>query len=520
MKKTVSFSLLITLISFLLLLSQYLLIEEILGLYLIPIVLIVIVGSIFYLLIRIFIAIPYKKIIVIFLMVGCILQIFILSLILWSATPRHFSRNQILDDIDYAIKISEDVHPNLYSSISKADFYFITDSIKKLMPKKVSDASAYKAIRKIFSLVHDAHTAPTIKFFFKRGSGFFMKTLPCKLEIKDERVFISKNYGYKNNIPIGSEIISINEKPVAKCIKEVSQLLSYEIRPYRNTLLQIPYFWGLWNDFKDYEISYMAPGSKTIKIIKTSGGLISNLTFISDFESGNKPYTYKIISDGIGYIDFKACKNLDSFKIFLNTTFQSIKTDSVKSLIIDIRKNSGGNSSLADELMQYISKTSYRMFDLGCVMISKELVKRGKLNWIDSSKREIGTLYSFIDSTKTKLRDNPLRFTGKSYLLVGGNTFSSASNFASAFQCYKVGKIIGTETGGITVCYGDIYRFDLPHTKFDMGVSYKKFYNACGVDDKRGVLPDCIVENSFEDERNGIDRVLEFTINLIKQNKK
>ncbi len=51
-----------------------------------------------------------------------------------------------------------------------------------------------------------------------------------------------------------------------------------------------------------------------------------------------------------------------------------------------------------------------------------------------------------------------------------------------------------------------------------MGVSYKKFYNACGIDNKRGVIPDYIVENSFDDDKKGIDKVLEFTIDLIKDN--
>jgi hypothetical protein len=50
-----------------------------------------------------------------------------------------------------------------------------------------------------------------------------------------------------------------------------------------------------------------------------------------------------------------------------------------------------------------------------------------------------------------------------------------------------------------------------------MGVSYKKFINACGIYNRRGVIPDHIIENSFEDEQNRIDRVLEFTVDLIKQ---
>lgn len=89
--------------------------------------------------------------------------------------------------------------------------------------------------------------------------------------------------------------------------------------------------------------------------------------------------------------------------------------------------------------------------------------------------------------------------------------------FASSFNCYNVGEIIGTETGGLTVCFGDVYSFKLPSTKFNMRVSYKKFYEACGVDNRQGVIPNHIVESSFEDQEKGIDRVLEFTTDLIKQ---
>jgi C-terminal processing protease CtpA/Prc len=102
-------------------------------------------------------------------------------------------------------------------------------------------------------------------------------------------------------------------------------------------------------------------------------------------------------------------------------------------------------------------------------------------------------------------------------LLIGGKTYSSATLFTSAFQCFHAGKIIGTETGGLTVCYGDVYTFLLPNTKYNMRVSYKKFFNAGGIDNGRGIIPDYVVGNSFEDDRRGIDRVMEYTVQLIEQ---
>ena len=516
MKKIVGFTLLITLISYLLLLSRYLVIEEILGYYLIPILLVIIVASLLYGLIRIFKAISYKKTIIISLLVACILQIGIISLILWSATPRYFSRNQVIKDIDYAIKIAEDVHPNLYAVISKESFYAKTDSIKKTFPEKMSDAAAYRTLRRIFSQIQDGHTGGGWNFFSNRDAGVFRKTLPYKINIQDERLFVSKNYYYRNTIPIGSEILEINGKPSNQCLQEISQLISYEIIPFRNSMLETPMFWGLWNDFKDFKITYKTPRDNKIKTIKSSGGLISKLLFFKDSKNTGKAYKFKTIKGNIGFLEFNKFRDLDKFKLFLDTTFTKIKKENVNNLIIDIRKNGGGNSFLGDELMQYISKTNFKIFDSCMIKISNELTRKGKFNWIDSTKRKIGSIYNATGS-KTKLRDNPLRFNGKTFLLIGGNTLSSATDFASAFQCYNVGEIIGTETGGLTVCFGDVYRFILPNTKFDMGVSYKKFYNACGVDNRQGVIPDYIVKNSFEDEQKRIDRVLDFTIDLIKE---
>lgn len=516
MKKIIGISFLIILTSYLLLLSKHLVIEEILGFYLLPILFVIIVATILFLIFRIFRPISYKKFITNSLFLACVLQLAIVSLILWSATTRYFAREKVINDIDYAIKVVEDVHPNLYAVISKNAFIATTDSLKRLLPIQVSDVEAYKTLREIFSQIGDGHTGGGWNFFSNRKTFLFRKALPYKIEVKNERLFVSKNYFYRNTIPVGSEIIKINGKTSSQCLSEISKLLSYESIPFRNAMLDSPMFWGLWNDYHSFEITYKTPDTKTIRTIKSSGGLISKILAFG--KSSGKDYSYKIISGNIGYIEFNSFKDFDNFKFFLDTTFKSIKAGNVKELIIDIRKNGGGNSSLGDELMQYISKTDFRMADSCTIKISKELINKKQYSWIDSTKRVIGSLYNSRDTSKTKLRENPLRFKGKSYLLTGNNTFSSATMFACSFQCYNVGKIIGTETGGLTACFGDVYTFELPNTRLDVGVSWKKFYNACGVDNRRGVIPDYIIENSFEDEKNGIDRVLEFTLDLINKN--
>jgi hypothetical protein len=520
MKRIIGIALFIILVSYLLLLHKYLMIEEILGFFIIPMIVVVIVSSPIYFIILIFRRISYKTSVTNSLVAACILQILIATLILWSVAPRYFLRNQVINDIDYAIKVMENVHPDLYSAISKEAFFLKTDSLKRSMPEKVSDAEVYRTLLKVFSQIQDGHTGAGWNFFLNRGAGLFRKTLPYKLNIKNERIFVSKNYFYRNTIPVGSEIIAINGKSASQCLEEISQFVSYESLSFRDAILQTPMFWGLWNDFNDFKITYRTLDNATTKTINTSGGLLCNILFIKDMNLLGVDYSFRVISGNIAYVEFNSFKDLDRFKAFLRSTFKQIKDKGLSELIIDIRKNGGGSSLLGDELMQYISRIDFTMFDSCMIKISHELTQEGDLDWVDSTKRIIGSIYDAHDSSKTKLRENPLRYSGQSYLLVGGYTFSSASTFASAFQCYKVGKIIGTETGGLTVCFGDVYSFELPNTKFDMGVSCKQFFSACGVDNRRGVVPDFIVENTLEDEQKGMDRVLEFTVNLIKQNKK
>ena len=91
-------------------------------------------------------------------------------------------------------------------------------------------------------------------------------------------------------------------------------------------------------------------------------------------------------------------------------------------------------------------------------------------------------------------------------------TFSSASDFSWAFKYFKVGTVIGEETGGMAVCFGDIITPKLPNSKLFYSISWKKFYNYGATDDNvHGTLPDYYIE---------AEKALDFTIDLITRKNK
>jgi|GEM_PF-3549094 len=502
--------------AYILILLNQILLPEIFLIYFFPLVLVGIVALIISLLVRFFRKQSFLRVMKSIFIISLVFQTLVLSIISWSIFPRMHYKEDIVKDIDFAIKTMEDVHPNLYAYTSKNDFDQKVDSIKNSLQKKESETKVFKIFCEILSSVQDAHTMTDFTFPFKRGAFIFRKTLPYKFKVKGDRIFIEKNHLSKKSVPIGSEVLSINDKTSPICIKEMENLISFENEPWRNMWLSTPIFWSLWNNFKDYSIRYKSSIDSTINTLKASGGLLSKHMFVIDLPVNSENYMFRIINDSIALIEFNKCRNLNEFKSFLDSAFKEINKTRINNIIIDIRKNGGGNSSLGDEFMQYISTTEFRPFDLGQVKVSEQIIQAKKLNHKIIKNSKIGQLFTFIDTT-IKLRDNPLRFNGNLFLLIGGNTFSSGASFASQFQCFTDGKIIGSETGGLTACYGGAYKLVLPKTKIPLRVSFKKFINPCGEFNKRGIIPDFEIENSFEDINNNVDRVLEFTLGLISQ---
>ncbi len=68
--------------------------------------------------------------------------------------------------------------------------------------------------------------------------------------------------------------------------------------------------------------------------------------------------------------------------------------------------------------------------------------------------------------------------------------------------------------------YGDAYTFYLPNTGLKCWVSFCYFERPAGFNDKKGVLPDYEVKTTAEHVINGVDPVMEFTLDLIKNKAK
>ncbi len=442
--------------------------------------------------------------------------IFCFGFFLYSLSGKPVSKKTAIEDLDFMIESLENIHPDIYQEIPKDSFQQHFEKIKDNLPIFLTNTDFYECCARLCSYFRTAHTKPMANTIEKGIQKFFRNNFPFEIRIIENRMYIIESYTWRDKVPLGSEIIEINNKKVSQLIDEWSQLASYESDAYRNFQITNRAHIGIWNNFRRFKITYKDYDTGELKRKRVSGGFLSNWTMGMKRSSKKRPtLLYKEISPGIGYIGFFSFHDLETYKDFFVSTFEEIQNNKINNLIIDIRGNQGGHTIIGRELMQYVFNQPFLEQDSSTRKISKELIATGKVEKKIGPKERIpGELITTVFNP-IQLKENPFRYYGKTYLLTDNATFSAGQGLASAYKCYGNGTIIGEETGGVTVNFADVHFFNLPNTNQQIMTSWEKAYFPCGVDNNRGVQPDYKVTKSIQDYIDKNDRVLDFTINLI-----
>lgn len=186
------------------------------------------------------------------------------------------------------------------------------------------------------------------------------------------------------------------------------------------------------------------------------------------------------------YVQYRRCDEMgrQSFGAFVNDLFSFIDTHPVEKLVVDLRHNGGGDSSLI-----------------------APFVKR--------------------------LIAHPLNQNGRLYVIIGRSTFSSAVLNALELRQKTNATLIGDPTSGSASHYGEVSTFILGNSRIRIAYSTKFFSSRIFAGDKKSlsdwlgvfgyaskrypfdgndgasVMPDLLIEPTLADEINGRDPVLE-----------
>ncbi|MBS1975707.1 MAG: peptidase S41, partial [Bacteroidetes bacterium] len=140
-----------------------------------------------------------------------------------------FSVPQLQQDYEIFVRALKEAHPGLHRYTSQKSFDSIFDATSKQINHAMTEEEFYELLMPVVSSIKCGHTKwypdnkPDDRYPF-RSDGLF----PLKLYFVDGKAFVLYSYNSDTTIKPASEIISINNEPIASIINELHKYITID----------------------------------------------------------------------------------------------------------------------------------------------------------------------------------------------------------------------------------------------------------------------------------------------------
>ena len=372
---------------------------------------------------------------------------------------------------------------------------------------KIGDVAEFKLfLAKVAASLHDGHTAV---YYWNSLDRIF----PVRFTINGNTPSIVDLCQEEYRDILGKEVKFINGKPLKKILNAAREIVSADNEVNFENLvteyLLLTDFWtmlGMSNEelhitFADNTTATIpAINKRELKITQLQSDLTNRVT-----APRNTLFDYEIFEEkSICYLQFNQFADrvthpqytqLARFDEFCNEMMAEIEAKNIKTLVVDLQYNSGGNSVLGDVLLSWLKPYKKIKQYNAEVRISELMLTYYpyyKEFTYDGKPLEIGETYlarkfdhnrdAKIDFTAPQdsahhiLNLDPERvFKGDVIFIQGKDTFSSAMLLLTTARDNYIGSIVGERSGGRPSHYGDVLYCTLPNTGTITTVSHKIF---------------------------------------------
>lgn len=406
------------------------------------------------------------------------------------------SREQAEFDIRALVYSLSEIHPDIYSMCDQEAFHRAVNKAIRELPDSVSIPRLYLAAAPLVAMIGDGHT--NLGFPFNDVFTEELPRRPYAVGISGDRRMVC-SWSMDGRIPEGSEIVAINGMGRDSILDSMLPYVAGEREHFRLARLDGVYS-GL--DYllypaDSYTVEFRAPGKKKTETVTYRPVTWAELNerLPRKEESKRPPYSYAVNEkDNVAIMDFNSFSDKVAMGHFADSMFRDLRERNIGNLIIDLRQNGGGNSNVGDTLLRYISPIPFDQFDKSLVRVTPLSARmRRNANFTPG-------LYFFETDTADYIvprTPEEGHYAGRVYLLTSNYTFSSAGSFSWVFKEAGCGTVVGEETGGMNVAYGDILTYRMPVSRLRASVSFKRFWQfRASENDIHGTLPDVAVPSS------------------------
>lgn len=496
-----------------------------------------------------------------------------------------YEPKQLHKDIDFTYKKLQKRHPHLYWYISKEKLDFKFDSLKATIKAPMTSMAFYKKLAPVVNEVRQGHmmvypntyklTKRETKALMQRGVGPFSQ---LDLEMIDDKLYVIKNKSKDTLIPIGAEVVAVNNKNTSDLLNSYKPLFTSDgfNTTYKKHRLAKAFggFYTNENGIQD-SVEYALKWKDTVRKVwikrksgdkkmaaadsvvaqkkvkkKMTKAVKDSLIAANRHKSiyGYNPET-KLYNRNLSYIETDssvAVMKINGFSIgdyrtFYRENFEKIKHKEVKTLIIDLRNNPGGRLYEIADLYGYLTDTTTVFADRSEVagktsLLAGDYMKGGGfvLKMVKGLVYPVYLGYTFFKVKKSddgkfyysgfEAKPQPPKkdaFQGKVYVLINGGSFSASCILSSNLKGAKRAVFVGEETGGTyngTVA-GRMPLLQLPNSKLKIRYGLMKVAPFHKTDvEGRGIFPDVTIIPTLEDRLNGKDPEMDWVLKDIESN--
>ncbi|MBD5459611.1 MAG: hypothetical protein HDR26_01525 [Lachnospiraceae bacterium] len=284
--------------------------------------------------------------------------------------------------------------------------------------------------------------------------------IPLRLEWEEDGECLVLKERYCE-MPVGAHITDVDGIAVEDLISLMSKRIPHENRylvksrmvgyPYQNyhlfSKMNLKYLFG---EKDGYDISFWVNGEKRVKrccLEKYDGFL--------DFADDKDFIAYEIEDSQI-ILHLNACIWNEKYKKTLETLARVCQERKIKTFILDLSRNMGGNSAVIDEFISYTDVENFRRYEM--------------IEYSSGEPKQISSRREVIRNER-----KPVCFPPDIYCKVSCHTFSSARTFAVTLKDNGIARVIGTKTGGRPNSYGMPRKLQMPASKLRFRVSTSYF---------------------------------------------
>lgn len=414
------------------------------------------------------------------------------------------------NDVDKIYKDLKQYHPNLYRFTDKRSLDNKFDSLKATIKDPLTRMEFRYKVLTVLERIGDGHMT-----LIMNGSHIDPQDYnnyignnitPIKqfdFKVIDSRLYILSSPYRPDFIP-GTEIISINGLPATEAIKKMLDGICSD--GYNNTFkiysLNLAFSNIYENTFGRQEsVNFEIENSDGKKMIQVNSAVpIANSNQSLPFP-GARSYFSK--NKSVATLIMGSFEN--NFQMNYQPFFDNLKTYGTKTLILDLRNNSGGEQANVTKLFSFlITKPAY------FAKVPKEILQDARKTPSESMKYGI----------ENKVNPAKNFFLGKIYILINGGSFSAtAILIASLKSLNNEIVLVGEETGGGREgCTGGIFRqtnFSGSNLMLRYGeIPFSIFKNSAK--DGKGVMPDIPIKYTIADYLSNRDLEMEQMMTEIK----